>query len=244
MVEITKEMLRKRAEHNEGMLSTLEEVSLHQQDIKEITGLDQFCRHLKIIYLQSNLIEKMSGLSKLKELEYLNLAVNSVKTIEGIRRCESLNKLDMTLNFIDVEDIEQSVDEMEYCERLEDLYLTGNPVTEWPGYKDYILGRLPQIMRLDGEDIYRSERIKARARLPELETELAKLAEETIKKKEYMAKEGIVPEGYKREDRWNMYVEDQKRKEEDEKKGKENSMFKDYNSMVEEAKNVSSEIFD
>jgi len=30
MVEITREMLRKRAEHNEGMLSTLEEVTLHQ----------------------------------------------------------------------------------------------------------------------------------------------------------------------------------------------------------------------
>ena len=29
MVEITQEMLRKRAEHNEGMLSTLEEVTLH-----------------------------------------------------------------------------------------------------------------------------------------------------------------------------------------------------------------------
>ena len=27
---ITKELLRKRAEHNEGMLSTLEEISLHQ----------------------------------------------------------------------------------------------------------------------------------------------------------------------------------------------------------------------
>ena len=30
MVEITQDLLRKRAEHNEGMLSTLEEVSLHQ----------------------------------------------------------------------------------------------------------------------------------------------------------------------------------------------------------------------
>jgi protein TilB len=30
MAEITRELLRKRAEHNEMMLSTLEEVSLHQ----------------------------------------------------------------------------------------------------------------------------------------------------------------------------------------------------------------------
>ena len=105
MVEITQELLRKRAEHNEMMLSTLEEVSLHQQNIKEISNLDVYCRHLKILYLQNNLIEEIKGLNKLKELEYLNLAVNSVVKIAGIKRCESLNKLDMTLNFVDLEDL-------------------------------------------------------------------------------------------------------------------------------------------
>ena len=30
MVEVTRDLMRKRAEHNEKMLSTLEEVSLHQ----------------------------------------------------------------------------------------------------------------------------------------------------------------------------------------------------------------------
>jgi protein TilB len=32
----------------------------------------------------------MEGLKKLKELEYINLAVNNVKKIEGIAFCESL----------------------------------------------------------------------------------------------------------------------------------------------------------
>ena len=45
---------------------------------------------MKILYLQSNLIPKMEGLNKLKELEYINLAVNNVSKIEGIRYCESL----------------------------------------------------------------------------------------------------------------------------------------------------------
>jgi len=36
------------------------------------------------------MIEKMEGLNKLKELEYLNLAVNVVSIIEGVRGCESL----------------------------------------------------------------------------------------------------------------------------------------------------------
>ena len=44
-------------------------------------------------------------MTKLKELEYLNMAVNSVAKIEGLKRCESLNKLDLTLNFVDIEDL-------------------------------------------------------------------------------------------------------------------------------------------
>ena len=143
MVEITQELLRKRAEHNEGMLSTLEEVSLHQQNIGWISNLDVYCRHLKILYLQNNLIEEMQGLSKLKELEYLNLAVNSVKTIKGIKRCESLNKLDMTLNFVDLEDLQESCEEMEWCENLQDVYFTGNPCTDWANYREYVIAKVP-----------------------------------------------------------------------------------------------------
>lgn len=162
MVEITQDLLRKRAEHNEGMLSTLEEVSLHQQNIRAIENLDKYSRHLKILYLQNNLIEKMEGLNKLKELEYLNLAVNSVSKIEGIKRCESLNKLDMTLNFVDLEDLQESCEEMEWCENLVELYMVGNPCTDWEHFKDYVIAKCPQIMRLDGNDITRSERLVAK----------------------------------------------------------------------------------
>ena len=45
----------------------------------------------------------MENLTKLKELEYLNLALNSIKKIEGIEHCESLVKLDLTVNFIGLE---------------------------------------------------------------------------------------------------------------------------------------------
>jgi protein TilB len=90
MVRITVELLRRRSEHNEGELSTLEEISLHQFDIERIENLDKYCRHLKILYLQNNIIPRMENLNKLKELEYLNLALNNISKIEGINRCESL----------------------------------------------------------------------------------------------------------------------------------------------------------
>lgn len=55
-----------RAEHNDGVLATLEEVSLHQLNIEKIEGLGQLCKHLRILYLQSNLISRLENLHKLK----------------------------------------------------------------------------------------------------------------------------------------------------------------------------------
>ena len=103
----------------------------------------------------------MEGLSKLKELEYLNLAVNNVAKIEGIRGCESLKKLDLTLNFIDIEDFAESIDNLAECDLIYELYLTGNPCTNWPEYKNYIFAKIPSLKRLDGEEITKSNRIKA-----------------------------------------------------------------------------------
>ena len=133
----------------------------------------------------------MEGMNKLKELEYLNVAVNSISKIEGIKRCESLNKLDMTLNFVDLEDFQESCEEMEWCENLVEVYMVGNPCTDWENYKEYIIAKVPQIMRLDGNEITRSERLTAKTKLAELEAELFEIAANNVAKKEYDKKEGI-----------------------------------------------------
>jgi protein TilB len=90
MGRITEELIRKRSEHNEGVISTLEEISLHQYEIEKIENLDKYCRHLKILFLQNNIIEKFENLEMLKELEYLNIGVNNISVIEGLDQCESL----------------------------------------------------------------------------------------------------------------------------------------------------------
>jgi protein TilB len=90
MGRITEDLIRRRSEHNEGVMSTLEEISLHQFEIEKIENLDKYCRHLRILFLQNNIIEKMENLEKLKELEYLNLAVNNISLIENVEQCESL----------------------------------------------------------------------------------------------------------------------------------------------------------
>lgn len=82
----------------------------------------------------------------------------------------------------------------------------------------------------------RSERLTAKTRLAELEAELEQIAENNVAKKEYDKKEGIKPTGYTREERWEYYVEEQEKKKKDDEESKENSMFKDYNDLVEATK--------
>ena len=52
--------------------------------IVRIEHLDRWCRGLKILYLQNNLIPRIENVSRLKQLTYLNLALNNVETIENL----------------------------------------------------------------------------------------------------------------------------------------------------------------
>eukprot|EP00794_Sanderia_malayensis_P016160 gene16160-17783_t len=165
MVFITEDLVRKRSEHNNYEISTLEELSLHQQDIEAIDNLDKWCKKLKILYLQSNLISKIENVGKLKQLEYLNLALNNVSRIENLAGCESLNKLDLTVNFIAEL---TSVESLKRNEFFKELYLTGNPCTQFEGYREYVIATLPQLKQLDGREVERSERILATQRYSEL----------------------------------------------------------------------------
>lgn len=165
MAPIDLAMIRRRAEHNEGMVSTLEEISLHQQEIEKIEALGQLCRHLKILYLQNNIIAKLQNLHRLKELEYANFAVNNITKIENLQRCESLTKLDLTVNFITKASL-LTVHTLEANYKLEDLYLMGNPCADFGGYRAFVIGTLPQLKKLDGNPVTPSERILAKQELP------------------------------------------------------------------------------
>jgi|ERR1740117_2836704 len=203
MVEVTRDLLRGRAEHNEKMLSNLEECSLHQQNLRSMQGIQEYSRHLKILLMQNNLIEKIESCTKFKELEYLNLAVNSVPRIEGLRRCESLRKLDMTLNFLDLEDLKSSCEELEWNPVISELYLMGNPCLDWPDAPTYIIAKVDSINRLDGTDITKSMRLAAKNKLEAMEKDLEIESKKKKDTKEWEKKEGLFKEGmYTRETRW------------------------------------------
>ena len=171
MVRITEEELKKRAEHNYGRLFDLEEVSLHQLNIKRIENLDKFCKNLKIIYLQDNAIQKIENLNRLKTLEYLNISMNAIEYIEGLERCENLKKLDVTLNFVG--EI-STIFSLRANESLEELYLTGNPCATFKYYREFVITVLPQLKYLDGINIEKSERILARQMFEQIKESLRK----------------------------------------------------------------------
>ncbi|CAL8121864.1 unnamed protein product [Orchesella dallaii] len=171
------ELLRKRSEHNEGEIHSLEELALHQEKLEKIELIDKVCRKLKILLLQNNAISKIENVGRLKNLEYLNLALNSVDKIENLEGCESLKKLDLTLNF--VAEL-TSVRSLSGLPHLEQIYLVGNPCHDFPGYRDYVVGALPHLQSLDGREITKTERIRATQGHKELEEFIIKLQDEYL----------------------------------------------------------------
>ncbi|XP_011313859.1 protein tilB homolog [Fopius arisanus] len=166
MVGITIELIRKRSEHNEGEISTLEELALHQENIDKIQLINRVCKDLRILLLQNNLISKLENLNRLKLLEYLNLALNNIEVIENLEGLENLKKLDLTVNFVgDLRNIKR----LQVNEHLEELFLIGNPCADYEGYRDYVVAVLPQLKELDGKEIARSHRIKALQKYAEVE---------------------------------------------------------------------------
>ncbi|KAM6456098.1 dynein axonemal assembly factor 11 isoform 2-T3 [Liasis olivaceus] len=204
MARITEELVRQRAEHNNCEIFSLEEISLHQQNIEKIEHLDKWCRDLKILYLQNNLISKIENVSRLKKLEYLNLALNNIEKIENLEGCEELQKLDLTANFVGEL---SSVKILKSNIHLEELFLVGNPCTDFEGYRRFVVATLQQLRFLDCKEITRSERIQSLQNYPELERKIHKQEQIYLLKREEEKKEA------------QRQMQEKQKKREEKKKG-------------------------
>lgn len=47
-------------------------------------------------------------------------------------------------------------------------FLTGNPCTNYEGYRGWVITKLPNIVELDGKVVLRSERLEARRNFKEM----------------------------------------------------------------------------
>lgn len=119
-----------------------------------------------------------------QELEYLNLAINNITCIENLHRCESLRKLELTLNFIPAKDLPPSMTNLQECPHLRELYMEGNPCTRWPGYRLYIIHMVSQLASLDGRKITEEERKEAELQYPLLCQQLATMNDDDGRREE------------------------------------------------------------
>jgi len=148
--------------------------------------------------------------------------LNNIERIEGLRTCEFLDKLDLTVNFIDLDTLEESIAELRHNRQLRELYLMGNPCTDWDGCREFVCAVLEQLKSMDGKEITRTERIVAQQKLPVLLKELRLKAQEVRIRK--IQEKGIpVDENvYTSESRREMYMEQAEEKKE--KEDREKSM--------------------
>ena len=79
-----------------------------------------------------------------QELIYLNVALNNLTSINHLQGCESLQKLDLSVNFIAADGL-SSVTTLRHNTGLRDLHLLGNPCTAWSQHRQYVVGVLPQL---------------------------------------------------------------------------------------------------
>lgn len=60
--------------------------------------------------------------------------------------------------------------------------LTGNPCTDYTGYREFVIATLPQLKVLDGEEILPSERIQALRDYDEIKQQIM------LEQREYLGK--------------------------------------------------------
>ncbi|KAL3899412.1 MAG: hypothetical protein SGCHY_002068 [Lobulomycetales sp.] len=117
--------------------------------------------NLKSAYLAANSIEKIQSLEGLSNLTILHLRDNKIATLDGFT--EDLTSL-ATLNLRGNAVAEvQELNKLAILPALTSLSLTDCPVTAAPNYRLEVITRIPQLVRLDKEDITDTEREEAEA---------------------------------------------------------------------------------
>jgi hypothetical protein len=97
----------------------------------------------------------VSIVSRLENVETVALSVNEVDSLEPFSPCTKLRELFLRKNHIaELCDL----DHLRGLTELRVLWLTDNPITEKPGYREYTIVHLPQLTKLDEVDITADER--------------------------------------------------------------------------------------
>lgn len=161
---ISKENLKKRAcppidedRANPNPETSVLYLNFHANNIQKIDNLQKYTC-LQELVLSFNDIQTIAGLKALVLLRKLDLGYNLIRSIRGLAHLVNLEKLDLRHNLIDIMD---DIKVLTSNASLENLDLSGNPITEIPGYRCQALQWLPSIMVLDASNVGDMERYEA-----------------------------------------------------------------------------------
>ena len=123
-------------------------LDLSENEIEDIEGLDGL--NLTELYLSSNKIQVVKGLSKLERLRVLDLSSNEISLLGGLVQLISLRTLLLCKNKI--RHIRQlgSLENLAYLSIVDLCY---NPIQERRYYRLQVLNKLPMLKTLDGTEV-------------------------------------------------------------------------------------------
>lgn len=117
-----------------------------------ITSLSQ----IKTLNLWGKELEDISIISQMTNLEIISLSANKVSSLAPFSSCTILKELYLRRNNI------SSLSEIDYlvpCSSLSILWIDQNPIFNDENYHDYIISKLPQLIKFDNV-IVNSKRVK------------------------------------------------------------------------------------
>ena len=109
---------------------------------------------IKNLNLCANDLADISIVSEMAALEVLSLSVNSISTLKDVAGCTNLRELYIRRNNV------ESLNELRYLQdlpNLRTLWLGENPVAQVPGYRMTVIKTLPQLQKLDNQEISTEE---------------------------------------------------------------------------------------
>ncbi len=107
------------------------------------------------INLWGNDLEDVSLLRRMPNLTVVSLSVNKLSTLEDFGYCSRLKELYLRKNHI------RDLGEIQYLQNLphlDTLWLEENPCCHTPGYRQKVIQMLPNLVKLDNQEISLEER--------------------------------------------------------------------------------------
>lgn len=110
---------------------------------------------IKNLNLWGNDLQDISVIQSMPNLEVLSLSVNQVNTLMDLQHCPKLSELYLRKN--EIMDLSEIL-YLRHLRRMKVLWLADNPCADLPYYRQYILHHLPNLTKIDAEDVTEEER--------------------------------------------------------------------------------------